>query len=365
VSDQPHANGGAHGNGQALVVSSYEMQRAIAGPIALRRAGPQLDQKALRQWLDRVTHPDTKQYRCTIFQLVYTTAQGPEPCSTHPHGKPAAGPERDASLDQITQEVARTSADVAETLPSVTHFVLTAFRSDDFEKGAHTAFHFNVAPGPDAEALGAAAYGGEGNPGAALGHVQRLLDTVVRAAFTAGQQDKDRLVDEKARLLLHNERMYAQLLDQRVAMEDLLDRRAEREINTTRTKNQIEMEYQVYKALMNYGLPILAAYVSNKTGAQAKVSGPTVDATITPASPVGAAVGGPPDLLSFARTLSPSQLLGFIDSLTEAQRESFAPMAMQLAREFSPEQQAELGRLATEKAKAEDAAKAAKNGGGT
>lgn len=310
-----------------------------------------LPKDILVAWILDKTDPKQKSRQCVLFTLSHDHKQRgltfvtPGPIIE----KRASLEERRLLAEQIAEEFDEESQTTAALHPDIQRFQVGAHLKDDHKEEPEYTRGFLVSPPPDIASEfhqeGARA-GGDVDPAALLGHAQRLLDTFARQLTQNMQSGADRLVEEKNKLLEENRLMSKQLFEQRVAMEDLLDRKVTREIDALERKMMLDLKWKALQGALTYGGAFAKAFIAKYElgkggagGAAEKVELLDPSAGEAGAMPVDGAAAA---VMRFAKGLKPKNLAALVKSFTPEQHDEFGPFFMQLWSEMSEEDQLQL-----------------------
>lgn len=284
--------------------------RSLPKPVS-----PYLDVEKLRAWTRMRSSPEQGKYRCVLFMLSHSSEKGLSPISTVPIPPKLAEPdERYNRLDIMLEEFQESSNSFALQFPKPQLFVVSCHLTDKEGEHAYAQYPFRVEPPPDM----ADTFQDTEAPtmSGVVATLQRQNDNLIRES----SKEKDRYIALIERQYEHMERLEKGRWDLYQQREQIADGGALRAQEMYKSKIDTELQADLWRKLMEMGMPIAAKYAEKMAGVE------------------GATREHP--LMTFAKTLEPKQLVPFVGSLSKQQREMFAPMAKTLIDQMGEDDQA-------------------------
>lgn len=330
------------GSGPANVVKLTTLARAARREeraLVVDEQEHKLDRGELQKWIVERADPKHKRRQCSVFLLSHDQKGGPLPITYGPTIPKGASPEeRERVAREIVEDFDNESENAAATCPDLQRFIVSAFlkeavTEDDMKADPEFTRSFLVSPPPDVASsflqgsTQSRSGGGDIDPAAVLGHMQRLTETLAKQNSQNLQAMQERLVSWNTDVMKLNQVLQEKSFQQTLEMEKLADDRAMRDANAVERKMHIDAQYQLFQGLMTYGKAAAEKYLAAKGG------------------PKDAAAGELGPMLVFMKTLEPGQILKIIETLSPAQQEMFWPMASMLVSSMPEEKKQLLGAL--------------------
>jgi hypothetical protein len=263
------------------------------------------DVEKFRRFIDEKSksHGD---WQCSVFHLYHKNEASPGAVDSAYIDKTLKGTDRDQAIASIVDQFETNLKSIAAGYSTMQGFVVTAHANKDLDAPSlfqhHISFKSDRPDNIDAGEIEPA------NNFGALAQMQRIVDQVIASS----DRKIDLMFDIQSkwvqRLLEANNERDAHILNYRLATEDLMDRRADRELKKLESERAGKFTEQMTGIALTLSSGVISKMLANKG---------LIDSN---------GVVNQDKLKIMVDELTPDQMASFVMSLSEEQKAKFEPM---------------------------------------